>query len=367
MISLNVLLKDNPHHVLFSCIAGSRAYGTSTDDSDEDIRGIYAVRAASYLALNAPAPQLADERGNTVYFSLRRLIKLLSVANPNVLELLFTPKDCIRDNSAEMDSLVRSRSLFITRQCGDTHVGYALSQIKKARGQNKWVNDPKTTEAPTKEDFCYVIPRDRLQQAGGTPCRPVSLARAGWRLEEYHAARLEHASNTFRLYHYGRGARGVFRGDVLVCESIPEADEGPRFAGLLLFNEQAWKQSLADHHNYWKWRRDRNESRWRQQEAGELDFDSKNMMHTVRLLLSGRSILQTGVPIVRFSGQDLELLMNIRGGKLPFEQIMDIANGVLADCESLKDRTDLPETCDPVSANRLLEDLTAHWESRVRA
>jgi len=63
MISLNALLKDHPHHVLFSCIAGSRAYGTSTDDSDEDIRGIYAVRAASYLALNAPAPQLADERG----------------------------------------------------------------------------------------------------------------------------------------------------------------------------------------------------------------------------------------------------------------------------------------------------------------
>ena len=63
MISLNVLLKDHPHHVLFSCIAGSRAYGTHTEDSDEDIRGIYAVRAASYLALNAPAPQLADERG----------------------------------------------------------------------------------------------------------------------------------------------------------------------------------------------------------------------------------------------------------------------------------------------------------------
>ena len=33
----------------------------------------------------------------------------------------------------------------------------------------------------------------------------------------------------------------------------------------------------------------RSEARWQQQERGELDFDAKNMMHAVRLLLSGRS------------------------------------------------------------------------------
>jgi len=365
MMTLDDLLKNHRHHILFSCVAGSRAYGTNTTESDEDLRGIYAVPARSYLSLATPAPQLADERGNIVYFSLRRLIELLAVANPNVLELPFMPGDCVRNLAPEMQRLIESRQLFITRQCGDTHIGYALSQVRKARGQNKWVNDPKPAEAPAKEDFCYIIGRDRLQQSQGTPCRPVPLARAGWRLEEYHAARLEHASNTFRLYHYGSAARGVFRGDVLVCESIPESEEGPRFAGLLLFNEQAWKQSLADHHNYWKWRRDRNDSRWRQQESGELDFDSKNMMHTVRLLLSGRSILRSGEPVIRFSGQDLELLLDIRAGKLGFDRIMEIANGVLAECATLKDRTDLPETCDMRQANRLLEELTAQWEARV--
>ena len=72
-------------------VAGSRAYGTHTHESDEDTRGIYAVRADRYLDLDTPLPQLADERGNTVYFSLRRFIELLAVANPNVLELLFMP------------------------------------------------------------------------------------------------------------------------------------------------------------------------------------------------------------------------------------------------------------------------------------
>lgn len=63
-----------------------------------------------------------------------------------------------------METLIHARSMFITRQCGDTHVGYAMSHIKKARGQNKWVNQPKAVDPPVKEDFCYVIPRDRLQQ-----------------------------------------------------------------------------------------------------------------------------------------------------------------------------------------------------------
>jgi uncharacterized protein len=307
MMTLDALLRDHRHHVLFSCVAGSRAYGTSTPDSDEDLRGVYAVPARSYLALETPVPQLADERGNIVYFSLRRLVELLSVANPNVLELLFMPVDCVRESAPEMQRLIAARRVFITRQCGETHIGYALSQVRKARGRNKWVNDPKPAEAPAKEDFCYLIDRDRLQQSQG------------------------------------------------------------RFAGLLLFNEQSWKQSLADHHNYWKWRRDRNESRWRQQESGELDFDSKNMMHTVRLLLSGRSILRNGEPVIRFSGPDLELLLDIRAGKLSFERIMAIANDVIAECETLQDKTDLPATCDMRQANALLEDLTAQWEARASA
>lgn len=69
MKSPNDLLQTSPECVLFTCVAGSRAYGTHTLESDEDTRGIYAVRADLYLDLDTPLPQLADERGNTVYFS----------------------------------------------------------------------------------------------------------------------------------------------------------------------------------------------------------------------------------------------------------------------------------------------------------
>src|SRR5262249_3482443 len=157
---------------------------------------------------------------------------LLAQANPNVLDLLFIPDDCIRKGSTEMERLVANRNLFISKQCADTHAGYAMSQIKRAKGQNKWINNPQPEAAPSKEDFCYVIPKK--PGTNGPPARPIPLRTIGWALTEYHAARLEHSRDTYRLYRYGECSRGVFRGDVLVCESIPEEDELTHFAGLLL-------------------------------------------------------------------------------------------------------------------------------------
>jgi hypothetical protein len=366
MITLDELRTAGASSVLFECIAGSRAYGTSTTASDEDIRGIFAVPAASYMDLVRPPDQISDERGNMVYYSLRRVVELLTQANPNILELLFMPEDCVLQSSPEMQSLVAHRDLFISKQCADTHAGYAMSQIRKAKGHNKWVNNPRPPAPPEKEDYCYVVPWNVAELSGRPPARPIPLKETGWSLDEYHAARLEHGRDTYRLYHYGKGARGVFRGAMLVCESIPVEDEQARFAGFLLYSEQAWKQALLEHQNYWEWRRDRNEARWQQQERGELDFDAKNMMHTVRLLLSGRSIVECGRPIVRFSGEQLALLMSIREGRLPFAEIMQIAEALLVQCEQLKTQVNYPDVCDASRASELLRSLTKSWEGRTR-
>jgi predicted nucleotidyltransferase len=149
-MTLEQLLGAGASSILFECTAGSRAYGTVTAASDEDIRGIFAQPAVAFLELERPPDQVADERGNTVYYSLRRVFELLAQANPNILELLFMPEDCVRRTSSEMQTLIEHRQMFISRQCADTHAGYAMSQIKKARGQNKWINNPRPEAAPTK-------------------------------------------------------------------------------------------------------------------------------------------------------------------------------------------------------------------------
>lgn len=363
MYFLESLLAHDSPALLFECIGGSHAYGTATAESDQDIRGIFAVPGRAYMGLNSPVSQIADARNDIVFYSLRRVVELLAGANPNVLELLFMPADCVRWTSPEMRMLIEHRHLFISRQSVQTHLGYAISQIKKARGQNKWVNQPRPEQPPVKEDFCHIVPREHLLPERQPPCRPIPLSTLGWNLTEFHASRLEHARDGYRLYRYGTHARGVFREDMIACESIPLEHESSHFSGLLFFNEQAWKQALVDHQNYWTWRRERNEARWRQQETGELDYDAKNLMHTIRLLLSGESILTRGEPIIRFDGENLRLLMDVRRGRFQYDEIMAMAQNISARCE-MHANPDLPLNVDAVAADRLLQQITAQWETR---
>lgn len=351
--------------LLFECIAGSHAYGTAVAESDQDLRGIYAMPASAYLGLEPPAAQVADARNDIVYYSLRRVIELLSAANPNVLELLFMPPDTMRLTTPEMEALLAQRDLFVAKPCVQSHIGYALTQIRKARGQNKWVNQPRPEAPPAKEDYCHIIPRECMDTPNAPPCRPTSLRTLGWNLAEFHAASLEHARDGYRLYRIGHGARGVFRDGMLACESIPLNEETNRFAGLLFYNEQAWRQAMADHQNYWTWRRERNEARWRQQESGELDYDAKNMMHTVRLLLSGESIVQNGQPIVRFEGAQRALLLDIRAGRYTYDELIDMAQEIAGRCENKTAESNLPDAINTAAAERLLRELTAHWENRT--
>src|SRR5881396_3549621 len=121
MNSIDDLRANMPTAVLLECVAGSLAYGTGVSSSDEDIRGLFAVPVARYLDLTSPADQLSDDRGNVVYYSLRRFIELLTHANPNILELLFMPDDCVRRSSPEFHTLEAHRDIFISKQCADTH------------------------------------------------------------------------------------------------------------------------------------------------------------------------------------------------------------------------------------------------------
>ena len=356
---LNALL-ELPHHILFEAVSGSRAYGTAHAESDEDIRGIYALPQSSYLSLVQPPPHVNDARNDTVYYSLRRFLELAASANPTILEILYSPQDCIQRQSDCMEPLLESRRDFVTREALGSHIGYAQSQVKKARGRNKWVNNPQATSPPTKESFCWIIPRNERT----VPYRPIPLGQSGVDLAECHIASLEHVAHTYRLYHYGPGAKGVFRKGTLTCEAIPVEDEEPRCIGLLVYARVAYEKALRDHKHYWEWHANRNRARWHDQEAGELDYDAKNMMHTFRLLLSGAHILEEGCPLVRFSGEELVFLKAILAGNFSYEELLRQADERIAGLEAGFGQCTLQERSDPAQVEQLLRKITRDWEDR---
>src|SRR5450755_5104584 len=76
-----------------------------------------------------------------------------------------------------MEQLILARSTFVTRQCGDTHIGYAMSQIKKARGQNEWINNPKPNARLA--DFPIHFAAEIGSNAAQLHVQPVAGAAAG--------------------------------------------------------------------------------------------------------------------------------------------------------------------------------------------
>jgi hypothetical protein len=169
---------------------------------------------------------------------------------------------------------------------------------------------------------------------------------------------LEHVPNTFRMYYYGDKSKGVFRGnDMLVCESIPLDDEQSKFCGLLIYNKHEYEKALIEHRKYLDWIEHRNEARWVDQEKGLLQYDQKNMMHCVRLLISGENILKNGEPIVRFEGEQLQLLKDIRKGLYKYEDIMAMVDSKMKTLEELYKTSSIPHSVDIDKIDALYKEI----------
>ena len=351
-IKMNVKELKESGRIIFECISGSHAYGTNVETSDEDIRGFFIPPNEDYLSLIDPPKQVGDEKHDITYYSLKRAFELLQTANPNIIELLWMPKDCIKIMTPQMEKLIENRDVFISKECFRTHSEYAYAQIKKCRGQNKKVHNPMPKEQPKKEDFCFLLGYNSdgfmgTPEEDQFPCRPRLLKDVGIDLSQYHASSLEHSHNIFRIYNYGKEGKGVFRGnDMLVCESIPKEDEFTRFEGLLIYNKDEFEKSLKEHRSYWDWKNNRNDARWIDQEKGKLPYDQKNMMHCMRLLLSGENILRHGYPLVRFEGDKLQYLRDIRFSRLPYEDVMSEVDKKMIELEELYKTSSIPYEVD---------------------
>jgi predicted nucleotidyltransferase len=375
---MNVKELQISDRLVYEVVAGSHAYGLSTPKSDKDLRGIYINPTEEYLGLQEPSKQIGDDKHDIVYYSLKRFFELAQTANPNILELLWMPDDCIKILNDPIQHLLDHRNMFISKKAFFTHAKYAESQIKKARGQNKKVHNPQPKEQPKKEDFCWFINKDDLKGEGLPdidvtdwskvcfPMRPkplkestLSYAKEPPNLNECHVSSVEHLPHAYRLYHYGDKAKGVFRGDdMLVCESIPKEDENDKFEGLLIYNKDEYEKALKDHKSYWDWMKNRNEARWVDQEKGLVNYDAKNLMHCMRLLMSGESILKRGFPIVRFEGKDREYLMSIRSGEMEYDNIMDEVDRRMSQLEDLYKTSDvIPHSVNVKKIDQLYKEL----------
>lgn len=130
----NMLMRsdvDLRPYIIYRCQVGSHAFGLATDDSDDDIRGAYLPPARLHWSLFKLPQQLefADESKDEVYWELEKLLKLGLQANPNVLEVLWTPLVLHADEVAQR--LLAMREAFLSKHLYKTYSAYVLSQFRR--------------------------------------------------------------------------------------------------------------------------------------------------------------------------------------------------------------------------------------------
>ena len=336
-----------PDLLLLDAVAGSHAYGTAIPGSDEDRRGVFAAPRAFLLGLDV-VEQISDERSDQVYYELGHFVSLLLKNNPNALELLAMPRDCVRHQHPAFSLL--APEIFLSKLCAKTFGEYALGQIRKARGLNKKIVNPQPEQRRAMLDFCHV--------PEGQGSRPVLewLAQRNLHPKECGLTAVQHAAGLFAIYH---GNDGAYRGivspkdpDTLIFSSVPkEADP----IGWLHFNADAFQAHCKAHREYWEWVGHRNKERYATNAQHGRGYDSKNLMHTLRLLDMAGEIAREGVLRIRRPNRDY--LLRVRSGEFDYEELVARAEEQLRDVEEAFKASSLPDRPDRDRINALLVQI----------
>lgn len=337
------LMRDN---MLVKHLAGSLAYGTSLPTSDTDYRGVFCADPINLLTPFYTVREATDtNEEDTKLYELSHFMKLTLDCNPNVVETLWVDDDDIVFSTPAYEYLRSHRAEFLSSKIAFTTSGYALSQLKRIKGHNKWINNPQSEESPRQIDFVSLV-----QNFSTVKMFKISL-------EEYRTG--------YRLIPYGRDIYGLavapseayetFSDDYTLNTVYEEDEYGdlPRQAPLAIvkFNKEEYKLAKEKHAQYWTWKRNRNEVR---SELEELHgYDTKHAMHLVRLLRMGKEALEEGV--LKVKRPDAEELLAIRAGAWTYEECVEYAEEMdTLIREKLYLTTDLPKKPDLLNAAKVL-------------
>ena len=333
--------------LLFEAVSGSRAYGLDTPASDTDLRGVFVLPKEEYFGLNY-IDQLSNESNDIVYYELKRFTELLSKNNPNMLELLNMPKDCIRYQHP-LYTLFRAED-FLSRQCQSTFAGYALTQVKKAKGLNKKIVNPVEKERKSVLDFCFVA-----EGQGSVPVKEY-LEKKGLSQEETGLSKIGHMHELYGMYFdQEENFKGIVQSEKANDVSLSSVPKGMHPVAVMSFNKSGYSKYCKDYKEYWEWVVKRNDARYQNTLSHGKNYDAKNMMHTLRLLDMAEEIARTGQIIVRRPNR--EFLLKIKSGAFEYEELLKIAEERIAGMDTLYAQSQLPENPDLKKINRILIEV----------
>lgn len=118
---------------------GSIAHGTYVPSSDKefgiddkDIMGICIPELDAYLGFGKfEQKEVKYKEWDSVIYEIRKYFRLLLKANPNVMSLLWLPRELYIKRTAIGNNIIDNRDLFVSKQAYHSFNGYAYGQFKR--------------------------------------------------------------------------------------------------------------------------------------------------------------------------------------------------------------------------------------------
>lgn len=407
----------NDGRLLYEYIRGSHLYGLNNEDSDVDTSGLFLAPRENIVGLgNDYQEQVSDERHDTTWYEIGNFCNLLLKSNPTVLEALFVPETKIITPPADfIMPLFENRDQFVTKRCFKPFVEYAIQQIHKARGLNKKIVNP-VTERLTPFDFAYTFYQQGSTKIGNWLayrglnkdfCGLVHIPNMHDTYGVYydwgaHFAHYKISCAELEYYLFGRSFKDIildrnkigmlkdvtiknakFIADFYDIQSRTQLREwydknkevihyrgmcldtstdmrgssvskGAKPLCWIVYNESGFKDHCKKYKEYKDWERFRNPKRY--ESNLDKNYDSKNMMHCVRLMHMGQEIAEgKGINLERT--WDKEFLMNIRNHKYEYDELMEKIDADKAALDKAIAESTIKEDIDTNFVNDLLIDI----------
>lgn len=141
-----------PDNIQYECLMGSLAYGVATESSDKDIYGFCIPPKTlifPHLAGDIPGfgkqtnrfeqfqQQSEDKSYDITIYSIVKYFELCMGNNPNMVDSMYVPQDCVIFCSQIAQRVRDKRDLFLSKKAFHTFKGYAYAQLAKIRNKDK--------------------------------------------------------------------------------------------------------------------------------------------------------------------------------------------------------------------------------------
>jgi predicted nucleotidyltransferase len=116
--------------VLLKILSGSRGYGTHTDTSDYDIKGVYSPSRQDIFGLNSKIKVMEEKAGDgylhevsgkavpsdLTLYDFRHFFQLLLESNPHLLDMVFSSPSFILEMDEVMEVLMSDPTIFLRKK-----------------------------------------------------------------------------------------------------------------------------------------------------------------------------------------------------------------------------------------------------------